>query len=209
MSGKTFIVALLVIAFSVLVYFGWKFTSRSAYESAEYTVERSDGRFEIRSYPELVLASTEMSSSQSGGDGSFMRLFRYISGKNADQQKIAMTTPVFVDKDSDQTSVRMGFVVPAELASAGAPEPSVSDVSLVNRPPGRYAVARFSGVTSDQQFSESENQLRKWMKTELLQRDGDGVESASYDPPWTPGFLRRNEVMIRLVDEGHAEVTTD
>jgi hypothetical protein len=27
---------------------------------------------------------------------------------------------------------------------------------------------------------------------------GDDVEFAGYDPPWTPGPLRRNEVLIRL-----------
>jgi hypothetical protein len=27
---------------------------------------------------------------------------------------------------------------------------------------------------------------------------GSGVETAGYDPPFTPGPLRRNEVLIRL-----------
>lgn len=31
--------------------------------------------------------------------------------------------------------------------------------------------------------------------------ESSGVESASYDPPFTPGPLRRNEVLIRLKSE--------
>ena len=27
---------------------------------------------------------------------------------------------------------------------------------------------------------------------------GDTIEFAGYDPPWTPGPLRRNEILIRL-----------
>ena len=43
----------------ILLYFGWKFTARNAYESARYTVIESSGPFEIREYPDLMLVSTD------------------------------------------------------------------------------------------------------------------------------------------------------
>ncbi len=87
-------VYLCVAAVSVaLAYFGWKLTARSAYESAEYTVLESDSPFETREYPDLMMATTNMQFESQGDDGSFMRLFRYISGGNEREQKVAMTIP--------------------------------------------------------------------------------------------------------------------
>ena len=70
------------VVLASLGYLGWRLTARSAYESAEYTVAESDGDCEIREYPDLMLASTSMQFESEGGDGSFMRLFGFISGRN-------------------------------------------------------------------------------------------------------------------------------
>ena len=61
---------------------------RAGYESAPFRVARSDGKFELRDYPALVVAETPMR----GADGSFMRLFHFISGENSAKEKISMTT---------------------------------------------------------------------------------------------------------------------
>ena len=98
-------------------------TARSAYESAEYTVIESDREFEIREYPDLMVATTEMPQFDAqGNDGSFMRLFRYISGANQEQQKVAMTVPVFMEPESHDRAGQMGFVLPKKVAAGGAPE---------------------------------------------------------------------------------------
>ena len=49
----------------------------------------------------------------------------------------------------------------------------------------------------DASLNEREAQLRQWMKQQNLVATGP-VEFAGYDPPWTPGFLRRNEILIRV-----------
>ncbi len=64
--------------------------ARSAYESAEYKVVESDGKFEVREYPDLMLLATTTKLEAQGRDGSFMKLFRYISGVNVTKQKISM-----------------------------------------------------------------------------------------------------------------------
>jgi len=178
-------------------YFGWKFTARGAYESAEYTVLDSVGPFETREYPDLFLATTNTKLQMQGNDGSFMRLFRYISGANEDEQKIAMTTPVFVDGERDDADGQMGFVIPRKVAKQSIPEPSSDDVRIRARAGGRFAVFRFAGRVENDSFAKAENELRNWMKDNGL-IGHDDAEFAGYDPPWTPGPFRRNEVLIRL-----------
>ncbi len=191
--GYLTIVFLVVIVGSLT----WSFTARAAYESAEYTVVESDGGFEIREYPDLMLASTAMKSESQGNDGSFMRLFRYISGANATDQKVAMTTPVFMQDAANNAEGSMGFVIPKEVAAQGAPQPASGDVRIRKRQGGRFAVIRFSGRMNSNELKQAEQRLRKWIADKGLV-GADGIESAGYDPPWTPGPLRRNEVLIRL-----------
>ena len=161
--------------------------TRAGYETAPYEVLRADGAFELRAYPELPLVSTR----DDGADGSFMRLFRYISGANATQEKIAMTTPVFMVDN------RMAFVLPAEKREA--PAPASKDVRLEKRPAGRVAVHRFSGQRSAEADAAALTKLRAWMAQQSLKETGKPF-TASYDPPWTPGPMRRNEVLVPLGD---------
>lgn len=196
MSSKTMLPVLGGILLAA-VLIGYRLTSRTAYENAAYELELVEGDFEIRRYPELTLASTPMQGSRVGEDGSFMRLFGYISGENARQQKIAMTVPVFMQSDSEEAG-SMQFVVPTEVAENGAPEPSADNVSLATRPAGRYAVVRFAGDLNDSTYSVQHERLETWMESLNLSAVTGSVSSAGYDPPWTPGFLRRNEVLVRI-----------
>ncbi|HBE62196.1 MAG TPA: SOUL heme-binding protein [Rhodopirellula baltica] len=177
-------------------------TTRAGYESAEYKVIESDGNFEVREYPDLMLVATSTKIDAQGRDGSFMKLFRYISGANESEQKISMTTPVFMENDKADSEVQMGFVMPKEVAVEGVPSPTGADVDVRKRSGGRFAVLRFSGRLNKKLAKESETKLRTWMESKGLAADdspeASGVESASYDPPFTPGPLRRNEVLIRL-----------
>lgn len=175
----------------------WSVTARAGYESAPYKVLESDGNIEIREYPDLVLASTAARFDARGNDGSFMRLFRYISGNNESDQKIEMTTPVFMNPESPESQGQMGFVMPQKIADAGAPLPKASDVSIRKREGGRFAVIRFSGVLNAEMAGTQETKLREWMKARCIEGD-EKAERAGYDPPFTPGPLRRNEVLIRL-----------
>ena len=196
MSGKVMIYAG-VGAIVALTYFGWRLTSRGAYESAEYAVLDSDGPFEIREYPDLIVATTKMKSDLQGEDGSFMRLFRYISGENERKEKIAMTTPVFMATETDNTRGRLGFVMPKSFSENSVPNPSDEDVEIRKRIGGQFAVIRFPGRIDDAATARAEDRLRGWMNGKGL-IGVDEAESAGYDPPWTPGPLRRNEVLIRL-----------
>jgi len=182
--------------------FAWNTMARAAYESAEYKVVTSDGKFEVREYPDLMLVATTTKMDAQGRDGSFMKLFRYISGANESDKKISMTTPVFMENDKADSAVQMGFVMPKDIAIEGVPAPTGEGVGVRKRIGGRFAVLRFAGQLNTKLAKESEAKLRTWMETKGLIADdsaeSSGVETASYDPPFTPGPLRRNEVLIRL-----------
>ena len=169
--------------------------TRVGYETATYQTTRSSDRFEIREYPALGLVSTPMDAGQQEADrGSFMRLFDYISGENEATEKIAMTTPVFMD---DET---MSFVLPENVAQQGAPGGTSPSVSLGNFEPGRYAVYRIPGGRSDGNIEAAKEALTDWLESNGLQGEGDYL-IAGYDPPFIPPFFQRNEVLIRLKSE--------
>lgn len=182
----------------------WTLT-RAGYESAEYEVIESDGSIEIRRYPDLMLVATNAEMDAQGRDGSFMRLFRYISGANESEQKIAMTTPVFMEGEIGQSDVSMGFVVPKDVASGEIPAPSGQGVEVRKREGGRFAVIRFAGQLDSQIAEAQEAKLRQWMDSRGLV-GASNAEAAGYDPPFTPGLLRRNEVLIRIVDTSNSEL---
>jgi hypothetical protein len=197
MTRKKLAYLTVVVVLAVVGTIGWNLTARGAYESAEYTVVESDGPFEIRDYPDLMLVSTDMLAASKGGDGSFMRLFGYISGANEADQKVSMTTPVFMDDVQQDSKGRMGFVIPKKVALEGAPKPDATDVKVRKREGGRFAVIRFTGRMDAKSSEKAEKKLRNWAVSMNL-RCHDESETAGYDPPWTPGPLRRNEVLVRL-----------
>ena len=191
----TFWITTIVIGATLFV--GWKLTARGNYETAAYQVIDSEGDFEIRDYPEIMLVTTDMSVASNGTDGSFGRLFQYISGSNDMSQKVKMTTPVFIESNSSDSNGTMGFVIPQKVAKASIPQPTGPRVEIEKRAAGKYAVLRFNGRLSERSQAESEAKLINWIKKQGWERE-DETEFAGYDPPWTPKILRRNETLIRL-----------
>ena len=176
-------------------YFVWKMTSRSAYETAPYNVVKSDGPFELREYPSLTMATTDMEPDYEGRDGSFMQLFKYISGENAREQKIPMTTPVFMEQNAGGSPRTMGFVLPQKLSEKDTPQPSSGAVKIEQRDAGLYATIRFSGRINPELVNKKMNELKSWMQNQGMTAIGQ-PEVAGYDAPWTPGAFRRNEILI-------------
>jgi hypothetical protein len=97
--NSTLIVSALVVMGVALSIWGCK-TSRSGYESAPYSAVLSDGKYELRDYPELTIVETTMPQEGGGENSGFGKLFRYITGNNKGKESIAMTTPVFISRIS-------------------------------------------------------------------------------------------------------------
>lgn len=185
---------LTAIAASAAVGIFWFVSnSRATTRTPGYKVIRTDGRFEIRDYPELVVATTAMEGDEM--NRSFGQLFRFITGGNASGEKIEMTLPVLVNALKDKKS--MSFIMPEKAAANGLPKPDDDRVSLGKMDSARYAVIRFGGSRSTANEEKATELLKTWLAGQKIAENGDPIV-AYYDPPWTPVFLRRNEVMIRV-----------
>jgi DNA gyrase inhibitor GyrI len=168
---------------------------RGGYESAPYTAVKTEGAFEIRDYPEIVVATNTMPGNKRSQNSGFMSLFRYISGQNEAKQKIAMTTPVFSKTSGDRQE--MSFVLPDEIAKNGAPKANNNRITVNKRQAGRFAVYRYSGRWTEARDKKARETLAEWGKAQQLTLTSV-MEKASYDPPFTPPFMRRNEILVRI-----------
>jgi len=59
------------------------------------------------------------------------------------------------------------------------------------------AALAFSGVTTSSNIQEKEAELREALANEGLTPLG-ALRIARFDPPWKPGFLRYNEVILDI-----------
>ena len=89
----------------------------------------------------------------------------------------------------------MAFVMPADLGKV--PQPTDGSVTIRDMPAGRFAVLRYSGARSPEQEAEHLQRLKARVADQHLKASAAPVY-AYFDPPWTPPFLRRNEVMLRI-----------
>ncbi len=183
----------------------------TATEEAPYTLITRDGRFEVRDYaPQIVAQVLVTSDLESAGDQAFRPLFRYITGANQTRgeiamtapvgqqragEKIAMTAPVGQESVGDQWAVT--FMMPATYTMETLPAPDDPAVTLREIPARRMAVVRYRGFWSERRYQQFLQELETWMQTQELSPAGDPVW-ARYNPPFTPWFLRRNEIMIPL-----------
>ena len=189
---------LLAIALPIALAAFWLVSnSRAATETPDYKVIRTDEKFEIRDYPALTIATTPMNDE--GMNGGFGQLFRFITGKNEGAEKIEMTSPVLIDTATDKKT--MSFIMPRKAVEKGVPKPAGDSVSLGKVEASRFAVLRFAGGRTAENEKAAIEKLTAWLDGQKIAGKGAPI-FAYYDPPWTPDFLRRNEVMIRI-DKHH------
>lgn len=165
-------------------------------EEPDFAVVRTDGDFELRDYPALVVAEVSHAGTRERASGaSFRRLAAYIFAQDRPEggEKIAMTAPVLQDEPRPG-QWRMRFVMPAKYTLETLP-PAPADITLTKTPARRMGALRFSGNGSGADLALMEARLREWITAQRLMPAGE-AEFAFYDAPMIPGPLRRNEVLI-------------
>lgn len=172
-------------------------------EQPAYQVVEQQQPFELRDYPTLIVAEVrrEGSRAQALSDG-FGPLARYIFAKeraSGDDERIAMTAPVTQTR-TDDASWAVRFIMPSRYRLGDLPAPAGQDPRLTEVPARRVAAVRFNGRTTDALIAEQEQALRQWMDARGLKPAAAPVY-AYYNDPFTPGVLRRNEVMIDVADD--------
>jgi len=169
--------------------------TRAGYEEASHQIIFREGPIELRRYSNLNLVQTKMKGTEESG---FMRLFRYIDGNNSSKSKIAMTTPVFTSENNGERT--MSFVLPAKINQEGVPVPINEAVQTIKRTSGLYVSHRYAGRRGQGAPKKIQKHLKEWIKNHDLQPQGEPF-NAFYDTPWTPSFLRRNELLIEVTQQ--------
>jgi effector-binding domain-containing protein len=166
-------------------------------EQARYKVLKRIGKIEIRRYPRLVIARVE-----GYGDGGFNILFRFITGNNRQKSDIAMTAPVVSEQIAMTAPVlsetgSIAFIMPEGYTIETTPEPLDERVKIVEIPERIVAALRFSGRWSDSILKKKSEELLKELTAAGIKTVGQAF-SMRYNAPYTPWFMRRNEVAVAV-----------
>jgi hypothetical protein len=181
-------------------------TERQHYE----VVGRYPG-FELRRYPAHAVAEVTVSGSfDTAGNRAFRSLFGYISGQNTSAGPIEMTAPVLQEAASSQrvpmtapvvqSEAAIGeyvvaFVLPAGMTEQTAPVPADPRVRVRGVDEELAAAVRFSGRWTEGSYLRHLAGLRSAVASAGLLAVGP-PRFARFDPPFTPWFLRHNEVVL-------------
>ncbi len=188
----------------------------SAYEEPKYSVERVYDAFELRRYaPQLVVETSARGDFDEARREAFMRLFRYIAGANRTSAKISMTVPVTTADAGEKIAMTvpvtsaaapsggtvMQFVVPSSYTAATVPKPTDPSVSIREIGARLVAARRYSGRSNSANYERELGELRRGLQAVGLEAIGE-PQFAVYNGPFTPWFMRRNEVLMEVRSGG-------
>ena len=149
---------------------------------------------ELRDYAPTVRATTRLDNADQSGSG-FQRLAGFIFGGNETGERIAMTAPV--EETLYQDAPTMAFTMPSGYSLEDLPQPNDASVVLESMPGRTLAAIRFSGWATSGKISRKTEQLMQTLAQNGIATVGDPALN-QYNPPWTPPFLRRNEITVEV-----------
>ncbi len=166
---------------------------------------------ELRQYAGYAVAEVLVPGpARDAGSQAFPILAGYIFGKNKGERKFAMTAPVTqaaaplklemtapVTQAAASGGFLVQFVLPKGVTAATAPEPLDAQVQLRDVAAVQVAVIRYSGLWSQSNDSEQLAKLQTALQAANLTWKGEPIY-ARYNAPFTPWFMRRNEVWLHL-----------
>ena len=202
---------IVLLLLSSLLLAGCSVLGKRTAEEAQYTVLKSDGEFEIRQYEPMILAETTVEGDYRSTSGkAFSKLASFIFGRNKAESSIDMTTPVLQEQGSEEIAMTApviqkksgekwvtAFVMPRKYTMETVPKPLDKDIVLREIPGGKVASIRYSGLHSEKNVAKYSEKLNDWIVKNGY-RPASRPRAASFDPPWTFPFLRRNEVHIDI-----------
>ncbi|GAA3691190.1 heme-binding protein [Arthrobacter ginkgonis] len=189
----------------------------------EYALVSLHPDYELRRYAEHAIAEVTVQASFTGaGNAAFRTLAGYIGGRNRSRRKIPMTAPVaqtgavraaservamtapVAQRGAADGGYTVAFVLPVGLRQDTAPVPTDGRVRIRDVPETLAAVRRYRGGWSQESYERHLGHLRA-----ALARDGVQTVGAPrfdrFNPPFTPRFLRRNEVVLDIAAGTTAE----
>ena len=186
--------------------------SAMAIEEPSFRLIKKEKDFEIRDYAPVIVAEVTLSGDAvRARNAGFRPLAEYIFAEDRKGEKIAMTAPVtqsprekiamtapVTQAVGQGDSWTIGFTMPAKYTMATLQPPANPNVRLTEQPTKRMAVIRFSGSAGPDQMENKRRELTARLEAEGL-KAVSAPTFAFYDAPWTPPFMRRNEVMVEVV----------
>ena len=171
------------------------FTSKNI-ETPKYKVIKTYDEVEVRLYPKMVVAKTDLADKSFDNQGSngFRTIAGYIFGGNEKNEKIAMTAPVVMNMGD---SASMYFVMPKSYDKSELPTPNSKNVQIVEVAEKTLAVISYGGFSSDEKIEKHRKQLEQILQKNKLQTKGAYLYMG-YNAPWDI-INRKNEVAIEVV----------
>ncbi|KAH7315409.1 hypothetical protein KP509_21G048000 [Ceratopteris richardii] len=174
-----------------------------------------------KNYESYVVAETLMPGYKGfdfyGASEGFNTLAAYLFGKNLKREEMEMTTPVLVSRiqsegekmemttpvisqQDDTGRWKMAFVMPSKYGES-LPLPIDDSITIRRVPSKMTAVSVFSGFVTDDIALIKEQELRKLIESDTMLQVKDSAEAevSQYNPPFTPPFMRRNEISLEVV----------
>lgn len=177
-----------IIGIVLTLWIGWGLYVIYSTERPSYQVIGNlSSKVEIRQYEE----QTWISTSYQTDDASFPVLASYIFGNNQEGETVAMTAPVITDR-------KMSFILPSGLSEANAPTPDGQAIDFTTVPARKLATLAFSWWTPQSRVEKKTIELLTVLREEGVETTGQPF-LMRYNDPWTPPFLRRNEVAIEVL----------
>lgn len=170
-------------------------------ESPKYILERKDDKFEIRKYPEYIMAQVEVESDFDSAIGiGFSILANYIFGGNKKRKSIPMTSPVSEEKIEGSEKINMTAPVTQEVIDGSekiamtvpvTEESSGDNIQRISfTMPSKYTLDTLPEPDNDRiKFKEFKNQ-----KTAVLRFSGRVKEKLA---------MEKMEEMMRWLKKNH------
>ena len=179
-------------------------------EQQRYRMVEARGDAELREYDPCVVADVTVAGDvEDAGNAAFRPLVSYISGANQAKTSLAMTAPVIQQATGERLAMTapvlqeaagprtwtVSFVLPGDRALSDYPVPTDPRVTLRHIPAESAAALRWSGRWTAGNLAQRTRQLQDVIAEAGWEVAGE-PRWARFDPPWTPPFLRRNEIVI-------------
>jgi len=142
----------------------------------------------------------------------FGQLAWFIFGDNVSSNKIAMTAPVTstvvasekIAMTAPVTSstvwewiIETSFIMPSKRTVETLPVPNNKNITIKEIPSSKKAVRLFSGYATKNTVSKQEEKFLAELNSSSLLREW-AITLAQYNDPWTPPWMRRNELWVTL-----------
>ena len=203
-----------ILVFSALIASAPRLSAADA--EISYTIISQEQAFEVRDYPALFVAEIAMPGQRDDiltAAGTV--LSSYVDGNNLSRKKVETRKPVFHRLSAPLTSALPKattkksefdqiWSVSFSLAGSGPldafPKPGDRRIDVIEHPPCRMAVLKFSGRWTDANLDQHRDELANLIKAKGLKPIGDPI-FAFYDEFWQPYFWRHNEVLWEISPE--------